>query len=138
MAPVHVATIRRIEAALQMYLEAAAETVWKIQKALEAAGIEFISEEAGMGPGVRLKQARDEPALTRSKDASSQQPTLDLPRQAAGGSATASSITGSPCLLAPSSWSSSSSGLREGIHQGCLVPRELSKRIARPASLIRA
>jgi hypothetical protein len=31
------------------------ETVWKIQQALEAAGIEFISAEGGKGPGVRLK-----------------------------------------------------------------------------------
>jgi len=32
------------------------ETVWKIQRALEAAGIEFISAEEGKGPGVRLRQ----------------------------------------------------------------------------------
>ena len=33
--------------------------LWKIQQALEAAGVEFIPEEAGRGPGVRLKQAQD-------------------------------------------------------------------------------
>jgi transcriptional regulator with XRE-family HTH domain len=57
IASVHVATIRRLEAATEV--RGAAETVWKIQKALEAAGIEFISEEAGRGPGARLKHARE-------------------------------------------------------------------------------
>ena len=57
IASVHVATIRRLEAATEV--RGAAETVWKIQKALEAAGIEFISEEVGRGPGVRLKHARE-------------------------------------------------------------------------------
>ena len=57
IASVHVATIRRLEAATEV--RGAAETIWKIQKALEAAGIEFISEEAGRGPGVRLKHARE-------------------------------------------------------------------------------
>jgi transcriptional regulator with XRE-family HTH domain len=57
IASVHVATIRRLEAATEV--RGAAETLWKIQKALEAAGVEFIPEEAGRGPGVRLKQSRD-------------------------------------------------------------------------------
>ena len=57
IASVHVATIRRLEAATEV--RGAAESVWKIQKALEAAGIEFISEETGRGPGVRLKHARE-------------------------------------------------------------------------------
>jgi transcriptional regulator with XRE-family HTH domain len=52
-ASVHVATIRRIEAAPD--IRGAAETLWKIQVALEAAGIEFIPTEAGKGPGVRLR-----------------------------------------------------------------------------------
>ena len=52
-----VATIKRLEAATE--IRGAAETLWKIQKALEAAGVEFIPEEAGRGAGVRLKQARD-------------------------------------------------------------------------------
>jgi transcriptional regulator with XRE-family HTH domain len=54
MASVHVATIRRLEAATEV--RGAAETLWKIQRALESAGIEFISAEAGKGPGVRLRQ----------------------------------------------------------------------------------
>ena len=53
-----VATVRRLEAAGNE-IRGSAETVWKIQKALEAAGVEFIPEEAGRGPGVRLKQSRD-------------------------------------------------------------------------------
>ena len=53
-----VATVRRLEAAGNE-IRGSAETVWKIQKALEAGGVEFIPEEAGRGPGVRLKQSRD-------------------------------------------------------------------------------
>src|SRR6185437_9527257 len=56
IASVHVATIRRLEAATEV--RGAAETVWKIQKALEAAGVEFIPEEAGRGAGVRFRQAK--------------------------------------------------------------------------------
>ena len=57
-ASVGVATVRRLEAA-EMQIRGSVDTVWKIQKALEAAGVEFIPEEAGKGPGVRLRQARD-------------------------------------------------------------------------------
>jgi hypothetical protein len=49
--------VKRLETATGV--RGAAETVWKIQKALEAAGVEFIPEEAGRGPGVRLKESRD-------------------------------------------------------------------------------
>jgi len=56
IASVHVATIRRLEAATGV--RGAAETLWKMQQALEHAGIEFIPEEAGSGAGVRLKQSR--------------------------------------------------------------------------------
>ena len=54
MASLSVASVKRLETAVG--LRGAAETVWKIQKALEAAGVEFIPEEAGRGPGVRLRQ----------------------------------------------------------------------------------
>jgi transcriptional regulator with XRE-family HTH domain len=54
IASVHVATIRRLEAATEV--RGAAETVWKIQRALDAAGIEFIPAEAGRGAGVRFKR----------------------------------------------------------------------------------
>jgi len=55
MASISVASVKRLETAAGV--RGAAETLWKIQKALEAAGVEFIPEEAGRGPGVRLKQA---------------------------------------------------------------------------------
>jgi transcriptional regulator with XRE-family HTH domain len=54
-AAVGVATVRRLEAA-GTEIRGSVETVWKIQRALEAAGIEFISAEEGKGPGVRLRQ----------------------------------------------------------------------------------
>ena len=54
IASVHVATIRRLEAATGV--RGAAESLWKIQRALENADIEFIPAEAGRGPGVRLRQ----------------------------------------------------------------------------------
>ena len=57
MASISVASVKRLETAAGV--RGAAETIWKIQKALDAAGVEFIPEEAGKGPGVRLKQARD-------------------------------------------------------------------------------
>jgi transcriptional regulator with XRE-family HTH domain len=57
-ASVGVATVRRLEAA-ETQIRGSVESVWKIQQALEAAGIEFIPEEAGRGAGVRLKQSRD-------------------------------------------------------------------------------
>jgi transcriptional regulator with XRE-family HTH domain len=57
MASLSVASIKRLETAAGV--RGAAETIWKIQKALEAAGIEFLPEEAGRGAGVRLKQPRD-------------------------------------------------------------------------------
>jgi transcriptional regulator with XRE-family HTH domain len=55
IASVHVATIRRLEAATEV--TGAAETLWKIQQALEAAGIEFIPAEAEKGLGIRLRNA---------------------------------------------------------------------------------
>ena len=53
-ASINVATLKRIEGSTQ--IRGTADTIRKIQKALEAAGVEFIPEEAGRGPGVRLKQ----------------------------------------------------------------------------------
>jgi transcriptional regulator with XRE-family HTH domain len=47
-------TIKRLEAATQM--RGAVETLWKIQTALENAGVEFIPADETKGPGVRLKQ----------------------------------------------------------------------------------
>ena len=51
------ATVKRIEAARD--IRGAADSYWKIQLALEAAGIEFIPAEGSKGPGVRLKQRQD-------------------------------------------------------------------------------
>ena len=48
------ASVKRIEAASR--IRGAAETLWKIQSALEAAGVEFIPAEGAKGPGVRLRQ----------------------------------------------------------------------------------
>jgi transcriptional regulator with XRE-family HTH domain len=53
-ASVGVATVRRLEAA-GSEVRGSVDSVWKIQKALEAAGIEFISAAEGRGPGVRLR-----------------------------------------------------------------------------------
>ena len=52
-ASVHVATIRRLEAAAPV--RGNAESLLKVEKALEAAGVEFISSEGERGPGVRLR-----------------------------------------------------------------------------------
>lgn len=50
-----VATIRRMEAN-EGLVQGAADSVWKIQKALETAGIMFIPGDEQSGPGVRLKE----------------------------------------------------------------------------------
>jgi transcriptional regulator with XRE-family HTH domain len=55
-ARISVATVKRIEAASEV--RGAADTLWKIQSALEAAGVEFIAEDDAKGPGVRLKHRR--------------------------------------------------------------------------------
>ena len=56
-ASISAATLKRIEGSSE--IRGAADTLWKIQKALEAAGVEFIPEEDGKGAGVGLKQSRD-------------------------------------------------------------------------------
>jgi transcriptional regulator with XRE-family HTH domain len=54
LAEVGLATIKRIEAAPD--IRGAADTFWKLQGALERAGVEFIPPEAPKGPGVRLRK----------------------------------------------------------------------------------
>ena len=54
LASVSATTIKRLEAAPG--IRGAAETLWKIQTALEKAGVEFIPADEHKGPGVRLKE----------------------------------------------------------------------------------
>lgn len=65
-AAVGVATVRRLESAGRE-IRGSVDTVWKIQKALEAAGIEFIPAEGGKGPGLRLKTAPRQAQKPRAK-----------------------------------------------------------------------
>jgi hypothetical protein len=54
LAQVGINTVKRVEQSTEM--TGSVRTLWKIQTALETAGIEFISAEGGKGPGVRLKE----------------------------------------------------------------------------------
>jgi transcriptional regulator with XRE-family HTH domain len=56
LAAVSAATIKRIEATPG--IRGSASTLWKIQKALETAAVEFIPKDETKGPGVRLKQSQ--------------------------------------------------------------------------------
>jgi transcriptional regulator with XRE-family HTH domain len=49
------ATLKRIESA-GAELTGTAQTMSRIQKALEAAGVTFIDQEGEQGPGVRLRK----------------------------------------------------------------------------------
>ena len=55
MASIGIATIKRVEAA-RGRIAGNAETLWRIQRALENAGVIFLPEDERGGPGVRLKQ----------------------------------------------------------------------------------
>jgi len=65
IATLHVATVRRLEASPE--IRGSAETVWKIQTALEKAGVEFIPADEMKGPGVRLKQVPEPPRRVRTR-----------------------------------------------------------------------
>jgi len=54
MAEVAISTVKRIELARE--LTGSARTLWKIQTALEKAGVEFISADELKGAGVRLRR----------------------------------------------------------------------------------
>jgi len=54
LASVGIATVQRIE--LTAEIRGSAETIWKIQTALENAGVRFIPADDTEGPGVRLKK----------------------------------------------------------------------------------
>ena len=53
-ASIGIATLRRLEGA-RGKIRGTAETVWKIQKALEQGGVEFIDGDDTKGPGLRLR-----------------------------------------------------------------------------------
>ena len=53
LAGVGLTTLKRIE--LSDEITGSARTLWKIQTALEAAGVEFIPADDVKGPGLRLK-----------------------------------------------------------------------------------
>jgi transcriptional regulator with XRE-family HTH domain len=55
LAGIGAATVKRIEAASE--IRGSADTFWKIQRALETAGVEFIPADEAKGPGVRLKDS---------------------------------------------------------------------------------
>ena len=53
LAGVGLTTLKRLE--LSDEITGSARTLWKIQTALEAAGVEFIPADDEKGPGLRLK-----------------------------------------------------------------------------------
>ena len=57
-AKVGVATIRRIESSHDQ-LKVTVQTLLRLQRALEAAGVVFIDRDEKLGPGVRLKSRID-------------------------------------------------------------------------------
>jgi transcriptional regulator with XRE-family HTH domain len=57
-AQVSIVTVKRLEAA-GTEIRGSAQTIARLQRALEAAGIIFIDQDAKVGPGVRLKQPLD-------------------------------------------------------------------------------
>ena len=54
LAAMSVATVKRIESSST--IRGTAESLWKIQMALERAGVEFIPADEQKGPGVRLRE----------------------------------------------------------------------------------
>jgi hypothetical protein len=56
-ASIGVATVRKLEGA-GAEIRGSGRTLWKIQSALEAAGVEFIPADEKHGPGVRLRTLR--------------------------------------------------------------------------------
>jgi transcriptional regulator with XRE-family HTH domain len=57
IADVAISTVKRIELSGEM--TGSVRTLWKIQTALERAGIEFIPGEASKGAGVRLSEPEE-------------------------------------------------------------------------------
>jgi transcriptional regulator with XRE-family HTH domain len=59
LAAVSATTIKRLEATAE--IRGSAEVLWKVQTALENAGVEFIPADETKGPGVRLKRTSTKP-----------------------------------------------------------------------------
>ena len=57
-ASIGLTTIKRIELSKEE-IRGRAENLWRIEKALENAGVIFIPADETAGPGVRLKRAED-------------------------------------------------------------------------------
>ena len=57
IADVGISTVKRLELAAE--ISGSARTLWKLQAALEKAGVEFIPGDEHKGPGVRLKDSPD-------------------------------------------------------------------------------
>ena len=60
-----IATVKRLE--LSTELRGAATTLWKVQNALEEAGVEFLPASKESGPGVRLKPSGRSPKRPRGR-----------------------------------------------------------------------
>jgi transcriptional regulator with XRE-family HTH domain len=56
-ADVGIATVRRLESK-DGPLKGQTETMWALQRALEAAGVKFIEDDGTNGPGVRLQTSQ--------------------------------------------------------------------------------
>ena len=63
LADIGVATIKRVELATE--ISGSARTIWKLQTALEKAGVIFIPADQAGGPGVRLREAPSSKAKRR-------------------------------------------------------------------------
>jgi transcriptional regulator with XRE-family HTH domain len=59
-AGIGIATLRRLESSGEE-VTGSAKTLWRIQEALEAAGVLFLEQDANHGVGVRLNKRRPRP-----------------------------------------------------------------------------
>ena len=104
----HVATIRRLEAATA--LRGAAETLWKVEKALERSGVEFIPADASNGPGFA-----SEAPIKKTKKLDDDRGATSAERRRA--------TSASECLASPRASASSSFRLRLRRGPGRSPPR---------------
>ena len=96
-AEVAISTVKRIELAEE--LTGSVRTLWKIQTALERAGVEFIPADEHKGPGVRLKEEKQKRpcklAYTLAAGALARSGKSKLPEAAGGSSSHADDKKGS-------------------------------------------